>query len=153
MAAMPDFDKEFLDKIYDEPLKTSTASSLERSAAKRTGPPKPDLTVPRNAWLFNALKHGTQLKSIIQDGGYDRVDPTNLFSKSFPPTFFLHGTADDWILPRFSEEAHSRLKDLGVETRLALLPGLVHGFDATLSRDDPKYGHVKEAFQFLRDHV
>jgi len=90
LSKIPDFDDTFLNKVFDEPLRTSTASSLERStAAARTGPPKPDLTVPRNAWMFSILKKGTYLRQLVPDGNIDRVDPVHGFSAGFPPTFFL----------------------------------------------------------------
>jgi len=90
LSKIPDFDDAFLNKVFDEPLRTSTASSLERAtAAARKGPPKPDLTVPRNAWLFSILKKGTYLRQMVPDGNLDRVDPIHDFSTKFPPTYFL----------------------------------------------------------------
>ncbi len=158
---MPDFDPAFLARIYDEPLKTSTASSLERntnssssSSSKKVGPSKPDFTKPRTAWLFNGLQKGTQLRDIVADGDLARIDPAGGFSAAgFPPTFFLHGGADDWVPPRFSEQAHSQLKAAGVETHLVILPGLAHGFDTALGPADALNRHVEEAFAFLRSHV
>ena len=153
LSALPDFPEDFLNKIHDEPLRTFTKSSLERSAAARAGPPKPDLSVPRNAWLFTILKNGTHLQHLVPDGNLHRVDPSNGFSEKFPPTFFLHGSADDWVIPKFSEQAHQKLKGLGVETRIAILPGLIHGFDAMLTSDDPRYASITESFEFLKKHV
>ncbi|KAH8893101.1 alpha/beta-hydrolase, partial [Thozetella sp. PMI_491] len=158
MSKVPDFDKEFLDKIFDEPLRTSTATSIENNAVETGQPrvaerPKPDLSIPRNAWLFYSLKHGEHLKSIVKDGDFDRVDPTTMFTGAFPPTFFLHGDSDDWVPPKFSERAWEKLKELGVETRLALLPGLAHGFDSSLAVDDPRYAKIKEGFKFLASHA
>ncbi len=90
---------------------------------------------------------------IVKDGNFDRIDPAQLFTERFPPTFFLHGADDDWVLPRFSEAAYQRLTALGVESRFALIEGQVHGFDATLTHSDSRYEHVKEAFEFLKKHV
>jgi acetyl esterase/lipase len=149
MAKFPDFEEAFLNKIYEEPIQTFTPSSLERGAV-RVGPPKPDLSKPRNAWLFTVLKQGTQMSKICADGDFQRVDPAQKLSATFSPTFFLHGTADDWVLPKFSEAAHQKLKELGVETKLVLLPDLVHGFDAALSVDDPKFRFIDEAFDFAK---
>ena len=154
LSKIPDFDDAFLNKVFDEPLRTFTASSLERgTAASKTGPPRPDLTIPRNAWLFTILKRGTYLRYMVPDGNLDRVDPVRRFSAGFPPTYFLHGAADEWVLPRFSEQAHQKLLEFGVETKIVLVPGLVHGFDAVLSPDDHRYGHVRDAFEFLRKHA
>jgi len=64
-----------------------------------------------------------------------------------------HGSADEWVLPKFSEQAHHALTELGVETKIALVPDLVHGFDAILTPDDAQYIHIRDAFEFLKKHV
>ena len=156
LSHVPGFDEAFTNKVFSEPLRTSTASSLERKAAeapRTAGPPKPDLSVPRNAWLFTVLKQGKQLRYMAPDGDVDRIDPVTTFVKGFPPTYFVHGAADEWILPRFSEQAHQKLTELGVESKLALVPDLVHGFDAVLAPEDPRYEHVRDAFAFLKQHA
>jgi acetyl esterase/lipase len=172
LAQIPDFDESFVNQIFNEPLLTSTATSLEKASAASTGDghsapsstgsqkprrepgmPKPDLSIPRNAWLFSALKHGTHLGKIVQDGNFDRVDPASGFSATFPPTFFIHGAADALVLTRLSEQAYHKLKDLGVDTGLALVPGASHGFDSGLPEDDPKYAFVREGITFLKNHV
>ena len=56
-------------------------------------------------------------------------------------------------MPKFSEQAHHKLAELGVETKLVLIPNLVHGFDAVLSPEDDKYEHIREAFAFLKKHA
>lgn len=111
--------------------------------------PAPDLSVPRNAWLFTALKNGTQLKAIVKDDNFNRVDPTLAFKPGFPPTFFLHGNADALVLPRISEKAFSDLSNHGVKTELSLVPNQSHGFDAGLSQDDVEWPHVRRALDFL----
>ncbi|KAI1341023.1 Alpha/Beta hydrolase protein [Xylariaceae sp. FL0016] len=157
MAGLPSFDQSFLDRVYEEPLQTFVPISLEKSANASDEPsegmPRMDMSVPRNAWLFSAMKVGTQMKLLIQDDDFDRVDPTNAFSSSFPPTMFIHGTADDLIPLRFSQKAHARLVELGVETKIALVEGKGHGFDIGLQKTDPAYTVVKEGISFLKEHV
>jgi acetyl esterase/lipase len=123
LAKIPSFDQEFLDKIYTE-------VPPPNGAPPPMGPKGPDFTQVRGAWLFNSMKNGTYMKSVIPDGQYDKVDPSFLFSSSFPPTYFIHGGAVTGVLPRFSEKAHEELKDKGVNTKLVIVEGAPHGFDA-----------------------
>lgn len=111
----------------------------------------PDFSKPRNAWLFTKLKMGTQIAAIVPDGDYDRVDPyaMMLSATKFPPTCFVHGDADAMVDYRFSARAHQRLGDLGVATELVTVPGVSHGFDVGLSREDPAYALVTRAFDFV----
>jgi len=149
-----------LNKIWDEGVISTTATSLERSGAvpppsegKPKGLLKPDLSIPRNAWLFDALKRGTHMKEIVKDGIYERVDPVQHFSSDFPPTFFIHGTSDDFIVHRLSVAAYDRLQELGVESGIALVEGQSHGFDSFLTASDPDYKSVSEGFTFLKRYV
>ncbi|OBT65058.1 hypothetical protein VE03_05242 [Pseudogymnoascus sp. 23342-1-I1] len=157
LAMIPDLDKAFLDKIHEEPVITTTALSLERAAAagaqpKTKGLPRPDLSIPRNAWLFVNLKNGTHFSSIVQDGNYERVDPVRLFSAKFPPTFFIHGNADGMVLPKFSEMAHAELQRLGVETGILLPEGKSHGFDVGVGPEDEEFASIRAGLDFLIQH-
>lgn len=154
---VPSLDEAFLNKIYEEPVISTTALSLESAAAansqpKTKGLPKPDLSIPRNAWLFVNLKHGTHFSSIVQDGDYERVDPVRLFSDKFPPTFFIHGDADGMVLTKFSEMAHAELERLGVETGIMLPKGKSHGFDVGVGPEDSDFISIRAGLDFLIQH-
>ena len=160
LAQIPTFPDEFLNKIFDEPLLTNTTSSLESNSSTaeskerpKKGMPPPDLSKPRNAWLFSAIKDGSHLAKIVQDGDFDRVDPVNAFSPQFPPTLFVHGAADALVIPDVSQSAMDKLKKLGVETRITLVPEASHGFDLGLEPEDSQYQYVKQAIDFLQQHV
>lgn len=151
---IPTFPREFIDKIHDEPTQTTTMTSLERASAAREknnkrGMPAPDLSVPRNAWLFTALREGTHLRDIVKDGDFERIDPARLFKPGFSPTFFLHGDADAMVLTSFSERAHKELGEQGVETEIALVRGASHGFDAGISQDDEDWPQVRQGLDFI----
>lgn len=151
---IPQFPQEFIDKIHDEPTQTTTVTSLERASAsqnktKKKGMPAPDFSVPRNAWLFTALKEGTHMKAIVKDGNFERVDPVPLFKSGFPPTFFLHGDADAMVLTEFSKRAYEDLRKQGVETEISLVPGQSHGFDAGISREDQEWPQVQQGLDFI----
>ncbi|RHZ66779.1 uncharacterized protein CDV56_109393 [Aspergillus thermomutatus] len=144
----PPFDEEFLETIHkDIPPPTSGPPPM--------GPNGPDFTNYRVAWMFNAIKSGTHLKAVVADGDYARIDPASLFAriKSFPPTYFIHGTADTLVPARFSETAYRDLKSRGVETELVLIEGGGHGLDARVQPGDSIAGVVEKALQFLRAHV
>lgn len=154
LAGIPPFEQSFLQNIYEGPLLTTTVTSLERAAAsssktKKRGLPAPDLSVPRNAWLFTALKNGTHMKAIVKDDNFEGVDPTLAFKPGFPPTFFVHGDADDMVPARFSEKAFNDLSSHGVKTELSLVPNQSHGFDAGLSQDDTEWPPVRRALDLL----
>lgn len=154
LAMIPPFPREFIDKIHDEPTQTTTVTSLERasaSQAKRSkrGMPAPDFSVPRNAWLFTALKEGTHMKAIVKDDDFERIDPVRLFKPGFSPTFFLHGDADSMVLTEFSQRAREDLGKQGVVTEIALVPGASHGFDAGISQDDEDWPPVRQGLDFI----
>ncbi|KAL1604874.1 hypothetical protein SLS60_004414 [Paraconiothyrium brasiliense] len=154
LAMLPDFDAAYLNKIFDEPIISNTMTSLEQTASARpttkiVGMPKPDLSIVRNAWLFDGLKRGTHLRAIVQDGDYKRIDPVSMFSHSFPPTFFVHGESDDMVPTSFSEQAYAELLKLGVETGISLAEGKSHGFDAGMDSDDPAFKSVLAGLDFL----
>lgn len=158
LAGIPPFEKNFLDKIYEEPVLTTTLTSMEIMAAssarmenqpKQRGLPPPDLSIPRNAWLFTALKDGTQIKAVVKDDAFEDVEPTMAFSPRFPPTAIIHGGADSMVPCRLSEKAFEELDQHGVETLLLVLPDQDHGFDAGLSSDDAEWQQVRRALDFL----
>jgi acetyl esterase/lipase len=154
LAMIPPFPREFIDQIHAEPTQTTTMTSLERASASRgkkqkKGMPAPDFSVPRNAWLFTALKEGTHLKAIVKDDDFERIDPVRLFKPGFPPTFFLHGEADAMVLTEFSERAYKELGKQGVVTEIAYVPGASHGFDAGIAQDDEEWPQVQKGLDFI----
>ncbi|KAJ5438091.1 Alpha/beta hydrolase fold-3 [Penicillium daleae] len=158
LAMIPELDEAFINQVYKEPVSSNTMLSLERATNTREQPrtkglPRPDLSVPRNAWLFVTLKEGTQLPAIVQDGDYKRIDPVNSFSDKFPPTFFIHGDADGMIIPKFSIEAKKKLENLGVETRILLPEGKSHGFDVGVELDEPEFAPIRAGLDFLIEHA
>jgi pimeloyl-ACP methyl ester carboxylesterase len=162
LSQLPDFPEPFLLGIFQGPIPTYTELSLEKVAEESSkaahgkpsrGIPKPDLSVPRNAWLFAHLKKGTHLQNIVQDGNYDRVDPVAVFSKSFPPTMFIHGDADTMVPTSLSSRAHSQLQALGVDSKLVLVPNASHGFEIGLAAEEPDYQYVAQGIHFLKQQV
>lgn len=146
LAGIPTFDEGFLNKIYEE-------NPPPIGAPPPAGPKGPDFSKHRPAWLFNSMKHGTYMRSVVPDGKYERVDPAAIFSHSFPPTYFIHGSVDTGVLPRFSERAHAELKEKGVETQLVVVTGGSHGFDAGAKPGDENFAIVEAGLKFLKAHV
>ncbi|KAF2424240.1 hypothetical protein EJ08DRAFT_700833 [Tothia fuscella] len=92
-------DQAFVDQVYKQvppPL----------DALPPFSPTGLDTSTPRNAWFVANMKKGTLLKNAVQDGNFDRIDPVQLFSSSFPPTYFLHGTADTAVPVELARKAH-----------------------------------------------
>lgn len=118
------------------------------------GPNGPDFSNYRVAWMFNAIKAGNHLTTVVADGNFARVDPATLFSDtSFPPTYFVHGTEDTLVDAKASKKAHDELKSHGVESELVLVEGAGHGFDAKLVPGDQTSVIIDKALDFLKSHV
>lgn len=143
----PAFDQQFIDQVHkDVPPPTSGPSPM--------GPNGPDFSNYRVAWMFNAIKAGNHLTTVVADGNFGRVDPASLFSNaSFPPTYFVHGTDDTLVDAKVSKQAYDELKSHGVETELVLVEGAGHGFDAKLVPGDQTSAVIDKALDFLKRHV
>lgn len=138
---------DFVKKVFEE-VPPPTA------APPPFGPNGPDLSTPRNAYLITSVRKGTQFDDIIAEDEYDRVDPEKLWNtSSFPPTFFVQGTADVVVDAKFSRRAHEELQKNGVQTELCLLEGMAHGFDAKLKREDAAFDPIKKGIDFLAQHL
>ncbi|RYO85581.1 hypothetical protein DL766_006517 [Monosporascus sp. MC13-8B] len=145
LAGLPVVGKDLYDRVYDEGIVVAAPSTR--------GPTGPDMTKPRNAWLLTSIKEGWWLKEVVRDGDYARIDPANLFGPEFPPTAFIHGTADIVCPQTMSEKAYESLKEHGVETALFLVPDKPHDFDATMTRHDADFAKVREGLQWLSHKV
>lgn len=145
LSKVPDFDQAVLDKIQGD-------IPAPRAAPPPGGPNGPDFGNYRVAWLFNGCKTGTWMRALVPDENYDNVEPSKLFSPSFPPTYFIHGSKDFLVDLKFSERAHAELKALGAETQLVVVEAS-HGFDAGAKPGDDYYKVVADGFKFLASHA
>ncbi|KAK7725537.1 hypothetical protein SLS63_008141 [Diaporthe eres] len=130
-AKLPPFDKAFLDQ-------------------------RPDFSNPRVAWMFNLVREGKLFSTVVADGNYDRVDPATLFArlgKDFPPTYFIHGTADTLVDWKLSQRAHDELRANGVDSKITLVDGAPHGFDAKAQPGDETFAIVEKGFEFFKAHL
>lgn len=153
MASLPAFEDEFLSRIFQDADPSCTVASLERPPPSSSLVQRIDLSKSRNAWLFNAMREGNHIANVVRDGDYARVDPMTLMSPDFPPTAFIHGTADTLVDYRFSRDAHRRLKDLGVESELISVEGRDHGFDAAIEEGAEDWEKIEAGLEFLARHV
>lgn len=151
MASIPKFPAAFLDKVLEEGTVLETTSSFKQIPESPT--PVPDFSRPRVAWLLSHLRDGTWLRDVVQDGDYKRVDPVELFSKSFPPTCFLHGTEDAMCPPRLSEQAHKALRSFQVPSELLVVEGKGHDFENRIDKADPAFSKIEESHRFAAQWV
>ncbi|CAI6095266.1 unnamed protein product [Clonostachys chloroleuca] len=143
----PKIDQDFVSQIWKDTPPPTTAPPP-------VGPSGPDFSNYRVAWMFDQLGKGTQLKTVVGDDNYDRVDPASQFSKArFPPTIFIHGTEDRLVPAKLSQQAYGELESHGVETELVLVTGGPHGFDDRAQPGDSEFGLLEKGFDFLRAHV
>ena len=70
-------------------------------------------------------------------------------TSSWPPTLFLHGTADTAIPIHESRLMHSLIKDSGVPTELVEFEGLEHSFDYAADAEE----NFSEQFDAVRDFI
>jgi len=104
--------------------------------------------------MFTAVKNGALIKSIVPDGKYDAVDPAFLFSKAnFPPTYFIHGTADTLVSSTLSRKAYDELISKGRESHLVLVEGAPHGFDVRMQEGDDTHRTIVKGLEFLKAHT
>ncbi|KAK2601901.1 hypothetical protein QQS21_004588 [Conoideocrella luteorostrata] len=141
LAGLPNLGKDLYDRVYDEGIVVAAPSTR--------GPGGPDLSKPRNAWLLTSLKEGWWLKEIVKDDDYDKIDPAKLLGPEFPPTAFVHGTADVVCPHTISEKAHASLNAHGVDTALFLVSDKPHDFDTLLTRQDTDFTKIREALWWL----
>jgi acetyl esterase/lipase len=146
LAGLPELPKDFRDKVFDEGIVVSAPSTREADG-------KVNLSRPRNVWLLTSIKEGWWLKEIVKDGNLDRIEPSILFSPSFPPTCFIHGTSDVVCSHNFSERAYESLKASGVDTKLILVEDKGHDFEVKMSRHDQDFAPVREGLRFLADKI
>ena len=73
MSKIPEFDEDFINQIYkDVPAPTSGPPPI--------GPKGPDFSNLRIAWMFNSIKQGKHMRTVIGDGNFNRVNLAPLFS-------------------------------------------------------------------------
>lgn len=109
---------------------------------------------PRDAWLTSQFKRGRWLSEVVRDGNIPRIDGASGFSKTYPPTMFVHGLSDTFDSCTVSERAHAQLQGLGVFTKLLLVPGKEHMFDMMLQEEDQEFlNYVVPGLDFLVQKV
>ena len=64
------------------------------------------------------------------------VSPASYVMPKCPPIFLLHGDADNIVPLAETVDFHGALKQAGVDATLRVLPGVGHGWNADLTRDD-----------------
>lgn len=64
------------------------------------------------------------------------VSPQIYVSAACPPILLLHGDADDIVPVEETIEFHRVLQAAGVDSTLRVMPGVGHGWDAAVTRDD-----------------
>lgn len=75
--------------------------------------------------MFNAVDYAQRANLIPAD-----LKPgflSSFVTKDYPPSVFVHGTADEVVLDQESIDQHEQLKKLGVKTKLLLVENGSHG--------------------------
>lgn len=115
---------------------------------------QPDLSLPRQAWMISQIRDGTLMKTINGGDDYTKVDPIYSFTEKYPPTCFIHGTADAMVSHDFSARAETALEELDVDTELLYVDGADHAFDMPLQADSALYKeYILRGLKFLAEHV
>lgn len=131
-------------KVFDEPVQISTDAS------------DMDQTHPRPAWVLDKIKHATLLSTLCKDD-YDAHDPMTMkggVDRRFPPTYFLHGTADVLVPVSLAKRCCEELEVLGVDTGISIMEGGGHGYDGELKDGDAEFElYVLPGLEFLKRRV
>lgn len=145
-ASSPDYPGDYCEQVFQETLR------IEADAVPKIK--EGELPPPRNAWLSMAFKNGEWLGAVVKDDNFVRIDPAKLFSRSFPPTLFIHGKSDTLTSYEISVRAYEKLKSHGAETQILLAEGEQHMFDLLAQPGDTIFTeYVEEGFRFLAAHV
>lgn len=146
-AHLPDVDDALLQKVYEGDQALTSAPMLLPDG-------RPNLADPRAAWLLMALKRGTSISGVVQDGAYERVDGAAALTAErtfpFPPTCFIHGTADEFVPGSLAERAKRELSAAGGTAEVIVLEGVGHAFDLRgLKEGTQAWEAVRRGMEFL----
>ncbi|GME41400.1 putative polyketide synthase [Neofusicoccum parvum] len=167
-AGVPDAPRELVMRVYEDEEAPTEAPPMFVDG-------KPDLKTPRSAWMIGAIKRGWLYRACIagpesKSWGWGEgsgsvgevraedvaaVEATRGFAgkaegKKWPPTCFVHGTADVFAPFELAERAEKELREAGGEVKLIKVEGAAHVFDMALKEGDALFeGPVVEALDWL----
>ncbi|KAH7058822.1 alpha beta-hydrolase [Macrophomina phaseolina] len=146
-APLPDPSPDFMDRAYQGPVPLAAGELFVDGA--------PALGVPRTAWMIHAIKHGAlYAKELKEEDGVLEVEPTRGFGAKWPPTCFVHGTADVFAPVEVAERAERELRQEGAEVELVRVEGAAHMFDIGLGPGDEAFdGPVVRALEWLVSRI
>ncbi|PVH79621.1 alpha/beta-hydrolase [Cadophora sp. DSE1049] len=131
--------------LYAEKEAINGGVSLEGQAGAQDAPPKPDL---RQLFTVQAIGNGTLLEIIWPDDPKP-VDPVLNVHAAWPPTAFVHGTADLMIPLYLSRNLEKKLIDAGIETEFHEVVGEPHTFAGKMVKGSPTWDAQRKGFDFL----
>ncbi|NQU11887.1 alpha/beta hydrolase [bacterium] len=79
-------------------------------------------------WLGQPVEHAPELARLVSS--------TTYISAACPPLLLIHGDADSLVPVEETIEFHDALRAVGVDATLRVLPGVDHGWDPVLTRDE-----------------
>lgn len=139
----------FLDKVYEGPVPIWGGVSLEGQA--QPGPPRFD--DPRQAFALSQIGHGTLLQKCQPQQWLDKIDPIMNISSAFPPTYIVHGLADEMIPIEMSRKLLTLLREKGVRCGMVEIPGEPHTFVARMAKGSQTWTMQRRGFDFLQDVI
>jgi acetyl esterase/lipase len=83
----------------------------------------------RMSWLSMALQKSRVPDEVAWRIRQESQSPLSAFTEAFPPTVFVHGTADELLSAGQTKRAADRLNTLGVRTTAWFPTGKKHAFD------------------------
>ncbi|KAK8125521.1 uncharacterized protein PG998_001280 [Apiospora kogelbergensis] len=83
------------------------------------------------------------------------TEPYTSGTKTYPPTAFLHGSADVAVPVSSTERFAAKLRALGVETLVSIEPGEPHVFDQVYTNTSVPgwYDYIQPVIDFVARHV
>jgi len=138
--------QEFMSRVYDEkPVPIRGGVSLEGQA-----PGPPDMKDPRQAYAMTNIAQGTLVKNCFPSGDLKKIDPVLNVTPAFPPTFIVHGDADEMVPLGMSKEMYKRLQHAGVQCNMVEVPGEPHTFVGKMVKGSHTWNLQREGFDFLQ---
>lgn len=128
--------------------KTTFIGSQSLEGQQQDGP---NLKDPRQAFALYSIANGRCLQAIWPStpDRLEEIDPVLRVNPQWPPTCFVHGTADFMIPLHLSRHLESQLRAANIETEFIEVPGEPHTFVGKMVKGSKTWETQRRGFDFL----
>jgi acetyl esterase/lipase len=144
-----DLSEDFMSQVYQEsPVPTRGGVSLEGQA-----PGAPNFGDPRVAFAMTQIANGRVLDVIMPSKEWNKVDPIQNITPSFPPTFITHGIEDNMVPMSLSRNLLRVLRENNVHCDMIDVPDEGHTFAGAMEVGSATWKLQRRGFDFLESLI